>query len=320
MTKRAITVAAAVVSRGLHFALPRGPKSRCAISPLRIFHLPISVATLVGGLVVLAVGCSDDRSNIGPRVGEPLPADVEVGEDAPIDLTYVCGNRFTVSNAYDAPIGVTYQVGSGEEGAVEVSAAPAEDPAISEQTMETRTRGTVQIFLNGTPLVARANGAVPCAPAPPTPAFAVAPSAESGEWTAPFTWPIVAVHMMLLPDGRVLSVGSAGTPQVWNPATGAFNSVPTPARLFCAGHTMLADGRVLVAGGHISNNHGLPDITYFSATTTSWTSGTPMARGRWYPTATVIGNGDVVIMAGRDQAGAVVTIPEVWSNGSLRRL
>jgi len=45
-----------------------------------------------------------------------------------------------------------------------------------------------------------------------------------------------------------------------------------------------------------------------------------MARGRWYPTTTVMGNGDVVILAGRDEAGVEVAIPEVWSNGSVRRL
>jgi len=45
-----------------------------------------------------------------------------------------------------------------------------------------------------------------------------------------------------------------------------------------------------------------------------------MARGRWYPTATVMGNGDVVILAGRDEAGLEVDVPEVWSDGSVRRL
>ena len=54
--------------------------------------------------------------------------------------------------------------------------------------------------------------------------------------------------------------------------------------------------------------------------TEQWTSFTPMQRGRWYPTTTVMGNGDVVIMAGRDEDSVEVTIPEVWSNGTLRQL
>jgi hypothetical protein len=33
-----------------------------------------------------------------------------------------------------------------------------------------------------------------------------------------------------------------------------------------------------------------------------------------------MGNGDVVITAGRDEAGVVVTMPEVWGNGAIRQL
>jgi hypothetical protein len=146
------------------------------------------------------------------------------------------------------------------------------------------------------------------------------PSAESGQWSEPFSWPIVPIHVMLLPDGRVLSIGRTQTPHLWDPGTGSFTSVSSPAWLFCAGHALLADGRVLLAGGHITDNHGLPDITLFSATTNSFTSSAPMQRGRWYPTTTVMGNGEVVILAGRDEDGEEVTIPEVWSDGTVRQL
>jgi galactose oxidase len=276
---------------------------------------------VLGVVVVLAgVGCSEDRASAGPRMSDPLPADVEVGEDAPVDLTYVCGNHFLVSNTHDVPISVTYRVGgTSEEGTVEVPAAPPDDPAVSEQLMKARTNGTVQIFLDGKPLVARANEGVPCPPPPAAAAFVAASPDQGGQWSATFAWPIVGVHMTLLPDGRVLAFGRTATPQVFDPLTRDFTQVPSSAWLFCAGHTLLSDGRVLLAGGHISDNHGLPNITYFSGNGT-WTSGAPMARGRWYPTTTTMGNGDVVITAGRDQAGVVVTIPEVWSSGSVRQL
>lgn len=144
-------------------------------------------------------------------------------------------------------------------------------------------------------------------------------STQGGKWSQPFDWPIVAIHMMLLPSGRVLSIGRTGVPQVWDPATGAFTSVPSPANLFCSGHALLSDGQVLVAGGHISDGRGLPNITLFSDAG-GWTSSTPMAHGRWYPTATTMSNGDVVITAGTNEDSLYVTIPEVWSNGSLRQL
>ena len=35
--------------------------------------------------------------------------------------------------------------------------------------------------------------------------------------------------------------------------------MPAPSWLFCAGHDFLSDGRLFVAGGHISDLHGLPD-------------------------------------------------------------
>jgi Domain of unknown function (DUF1929) len=143
-------------------------------------------------------------------------------------------------------------------------------------------------------------------------------STEGGSWTAPFDWPVVGVHMILLPDGKVLTLGRVGQPYVWDPATGTFTLSPSPAWLFCSGHNLLPDGRVLFAGGHISDHHGLPNITMFGAS--GWTSSAAMARGRWYPSTTAMGNGDVVIMAGEDQQAATVEIPEVWSNGSVRQL
>ena len=276
---------------------------------------------LVAVLAGLSVACVDERSGSGPEAADPLPPDTEVGADAPLDLSYVCGNRFLVTNARAVPVSVTYRVmGSAESGVVEIPAAPPEDPAVSEEEIHTRARGAVQLLADGRHVVTRANEAVPCTPAPPASAALVAAAGESGTWSSTIPWPIVGVHVSLLPNGKVLVFGRKGSPQVWDPATGSFTAVPSSTWLFCAGHALLPDGRVFLAGGHISDNHGLPDITLFSPAGNSWSSSTRMARGRWYPTTTVMGNGDVVILAGRDQAGVAVDIPEVWSNGSLRRL
>jgi galactose oxidase len=276
---------------------------------------------VLAALAGMVLACSDERSGAGPGAADPLPPDAGIGADAPLDLSYLCGNRFLVTNARTVPVSVTYRVmGTGETGVVEVAAAPSEDPAVSEQEIETSARGTVEILLEGRHVVARANEAVPCTPPPATSAALVASAAESGTWTPPTSWPIVGVHVILLPNGKVLAVGRKGNPQVWDPASGSFSAAPSPAWLFCSGHALLPDGRVFFAGGHISDNHGLPDLTLFSPTGNSWATSGRMARGRWYPTTTVMGNGDVVILAGRDEAGVEVAIPEVWSNGSVRRL
>lgn len=141
----------------------------------------------------------------------------------------------------------------------------------------------------------------------------------SGQWSAPFDWPIVAIHSIMLPSGKVLTIGRTGNPQVWDPASGNFSSMPSPAWLFCAGHALLADGRVLVAGGHIRDGFGLPNTTIFSDAA-GWSSSVEMVRGRWYPTVTITGSGEALITAGTDQDSMDVTIPEVWSNGALRQL
>jgi hypothetical protein len=145
------------------------------------------------------------------------------------------------------------------------------------------------------------------------------PEASAGSWSPVLSAPIVATHMHLLPDGLVLMFGNNGPPQLWDPATGQFTVIPSPANLFCSGHTFLPDGRLLVTGGHITDDHGLPAATIFDYRTKAWSSGPAMARGRWYPTSTTLPNGEVLTVAGRDEAGLEVMIPEVWTAGETWR-
>ena len=37
-----------------------------------------------------------------------------------------------------------------------------------------------------------------------------------------------------------------------------------------------------------------------------------MAKGRWYPTVTTLGDGRLVTVAGKDTTKTVVRIPEMW--------
>jgi hypothetical protein len=147
------------------------------------------------------------------------------------------------------------------------------------------------------------------------------PEATVGQWSALLPSPTVQIHLHLLPNGKVLSWGGpTGDPQVWDPATGSFTAVPAPALLFCSGHDFLPDGRLLVAGGHLDFDHGIPNTNVFDATTASWQVAPVMARGRWYPTNTTLPDGEVLTIAGRDEAGIVVGVPEVWNGTGWRPL
>ncbi len=67
----------------------------------------------------------------------------------------------------------------------------------------------------------------------------------------------------------------------------------------------------MVAGGHHQNDAGIK-ATYFFSQDGAPQKGPDMAYARWYPTLTVLGDGRVVTMAGKDAAKQVVKIPEIW--------
>src|SRR5690349_17331036 len=157
---------------------------------------------------------------------------------------------------------------------------------------------------------------IPPPPPPPPPP----PVGQVGQWSPLRAAPLVQIHLHLLLNGKVLSWNRTGDTDVWDPATGTFTPVPAPSLLFCAGHDFLPDGRLLVAGGHISDLHGLPNTNVFDPATDTWQALPPMAAGRWYPTNTTLPDGEVVTLAGTDTAGNNVTVPEVWNGTGWRQL
>lgn len=124
----------------------------------------------------------------------------------------------------------------------------------------------------------------------------------SGSWTAPQDWPLVAVHASMLSDGKVVAwdgfAEALNSEHVWNPETNAFEEAPSGINLFCAGHALLPDGRLFVAGGHELAYVGLRDTRLYNPLTATWTAGPDMARGRWYPTTTTLPDGRILIVSG----------------------
>ncbi|MFI1994168.1 galactose oxidase-like domain-containing protein [Actinoplanes sp. NPDC020271] len=166
------------------------------------------------------------------------------------------------------------------------------------------------------------------APAPGT-SCSAGDACTKGVWQVmPFTSPVRGIHTVVLKNGDVLLVAGSGndpdafaagtfTTAVYHPSTGTFTTVPTPADLFCAGHVQLPDGRVLIMGGNkaypaADGSHGyegLKNSYVFDPATNSYSRVNDMTAGSWYPSATVLGNGDVISLGGlgEDSSGTVAT-------------
>jgi galactose oxidase len=174
--------------------------------------------------------------------------------------------------------------------------------------------------------------------------FSVEDPADKGQWSPVFALPNVAIHAHLLPTGSVLMWGRRELPEqsldvhesapfIWNPKDGTTkNTDRTKANLFCSGHTFLEDGRLLVVGGHNADSDGISQASLYDATADTWTDTEPMstpngeAVRRWYPTATTLPNGDVLVLSGSyidparpaGQQTVVVDLLQIWSNGTWK--
>jgi hypothetical protein len=154
---------------------------------------------------------------------------------------------------------------------------------------------------------------------------------DVGEWGPVTSWPVVGVHVALLPNGKVLAYDSIGDnatetypvqdhtrATVWDPKTGTQTpvNVDTGYNVFCSGLAHLQDGRLFLAGGNKDQAlNGIVQTHLFDPATNSWRLGPNMAAGRWYPTVTPLRNGEMLITSGR------VDTPEVFTlSGTLRTL
>ncbi|MFY9233802.1 MAG: galactose oxidase early set domain-containing protein [Fimbriimonadaceae bacterium] len=142
-----------------------------------------------------------------------------------------------------------------------------------------------------------------------------------GQWSSLMQVPLVAVHVAHLPTGKYLIFGRAPLGDVatlWDPKTNTFQTIESlGVDIFCAGHTFLSDGTLLINGGHILDNFGITDSLIFNPYTETWKRVGNMAYPRWYPTTTLLSNGKVLTHSGsmwEDAEGMPVysQIPEVY--------
>lgn len=165
--------------------------------------------------------------------------------------------------------------------------------------------------------------------APDYQALAVAREQTSdavGAWSAPFVIPVVGITSVLLNNGKVLfwsyepsqygipNGTNTGVAYLWDPVTRSGAALTAPSNIWCAGQTILGDGRVFLAGGNLrypdpnaapgtTGYEGALSTYTFNPANNTWTRQPDMGHGRWYPTVTQLADNRAVITSGYNETG-----------------
>jgi hypothetical protein len=222
---------------------------------------------------------------------------------------------------------------SGDRDLAKAVAAASGDPAIlaAIQTRANENRvmhgdaDALAAFMTTTP-----SGAVTALPAQGDPV--------KGTFSPVADWPLVGIHAVLTPDGRVLSYGTTTTGarsgyyvyDIWDPQLGLDSSshttLPntTEVDIFCNAQLLLPNGNIEMWGGDVvdlENGRATlqpnDDSNLFNPLDNSLARTAKMFRKRWYATATMLPNGEVYIQGGTGGED----LPEVrMSTGNFRLL
>jgi hypothetical protein len=135
---------------------------------------------------------------------------------------------------------------------------------------------------------------------------------DIGQWSAarnPGT-KTIGIAAVLLHTGKVLLLGGKYTSTykntasyLFDPTTFTGHEAPAPAAVFCGSVTPLSDGRILSVGGTVKIPHGIPDVYLFDPVKETWIRQPDTPLGRYYPTATRLADGTVVVAAGTEADG-----------------
>ncbi|MFO0982335.1 MAG: hypothetical protein U1E76_11465 [Planctomycetota bacterium] len=163
---------------------------------------------------------------------------------------------------------------------------------------------------------------------------------QDGAWEGPISWPVIAIHTVLLPSGEVLQFsylphvrepqpvaeqhvvlappGLGAEAWVIDPRTLVGHDVGLARSLFCGGHSLLPDGRALITGGTLRHDPdaGLRDTHVFDPQLRSWTRLADMRRGRFYPTNVTLEDGRTVVLSGVDEGGSINRRVELFDAAS----
>jgi fibronectin type 3 domain-containing protein len=154
----------------------------------------------------------------------------------------------------------------------------------------------------------------------------------TGEWvTLPYQMPINPISATLLHTGQVLIVAgsendasnnSKGSESyraaIWDPANATQSSITVQELtydVFCSGTAALPDGRTLIVGGtsdYSFTGENRASIFEPNPTKSQFVQSESMANGRWYATATALGDGRIMTFSGLNLSGGTNNTVEIF--------
>lgn len=163
-----------------------------------------------------------------------------------------------------------------------------------------------------------------------------------GYFAPSVAWPIIPIHMALLPDGRVMSYGTdqSGAQgaqfvyDIWDPklGTGATahtvlpNTTPGKTDIFCGTASLLGSGfidgtngsgKLLIAGGDLTvggvRNFSNNNVSKFNPKNNALVATGNMNFARWYASMITLRNGDKLVLGGGVSPGVGEPVPEIYN-------
>ena len=139
-----------------------------------------------------------------------------------------------------------------------------------------------------------------------------------GMWSPVYPWPLIAVHAVLMPDGRVMTYGTDATGKqtgyfiydVWDISRRARARPPDAAQRHRHRHLLRLAARAAAGRQRCSSpaattgpargttNTGNNNSNVFDYSANTLTRGNNMNRARWYSSSTTLLNGEVYIQGG----------------------
>ncbi|MCA9839222.1 MAG: DUF1929 domain-containing protein [Trueperaceae bacterium] len=153
-----------------------------------------------------------------------------------------------------------------------------------------------------------------------------------GHFGPVINWPIIPIHAVLSPEGELLTYGTDKNGRqtgqffydVWNPQDPLLHNTlanTTETDIFCSAQLIIpASGDILITGGDARPsgrvNKGVNDVTVFDSSNRALSkSPLTLLKARWYPTATTLPDGKILLQGGIDFDGNTVTVPELFTPG-----